>query len=501
MVGRLERLMFGRMCDAQYGFVRNRSTEDAWNRVRGWVNESDRKYVLGVFVDFKGAFDNLEWECVIKKLREIGCEETELWMSYFSERRVCMMGACDTVWKNVQRGCPQGSICGPFIWNLMMDELLWRLRESECKVVAYADDLLLVVEGQSRAELERRGTEWMRMVYEWGVKVGVSVSESKTVMMLMKGSMAATRPPNVRVNDKCVRYAKSVKYLGVWVSERMSYKLHLECLRKKCMNVVGKLRRVMRSEWGLRKRAVSVLYRGLFMACVMYGASVWYEVMRFGYARELINRCQRIVLSACLNVCRTVSTAAMQVLMGGLPWDLECVKRGVWYKLRKGVSVSEHDVVDDSDLRERGVEGCMDLVSERLYERWQSRWDECEKGRVTYEFIKDVRFAGMCEGFEPSLSLGYILTGHGSMNEFLYKRGLSESESCVCGAAREDWKHVLIECPLYDDVRTLSEWGVNVRENGGVDVSRVLECKERYESVGVYARVVFQRRKTAEDRD
>lgn len=35
-----------------------------------------------------------------------------------------------------------------------MDELLWRLCENGCKVVAYADDLLLLVEGQSRMELE-----------------------------------------------------------------------------------------------------------------------------------------------------------------------------------------------------------------------------------------------------------------------------------------------------------------------------------------------------------
>jgi len=48
---------------------------------------------------------------------------------------------------------------------------------------------------------------------------------------------------------------------------------------------------------------------------------------------------------------------------------------------------------------------------------------------------------------------------------------------------------------MYGDVRNLSEWGVIVRENGSVDVSRMLECKERYESVGVYAKIVFQRRR------
>ncbi|KMQ89014.1 reverse [Lasius niger] len=326
MVKRLERLVSERLCDAQYGFVRGRSTEGAWNRVQEWVSGSESKYVLGVFVDFQGAFDNLEWDCVIQKLREIGCEEIGLWESYFRRNRV---------------------------------------------------------------ELERKGTEWMKMVYEWGVRVGVSVSESKTVLMFMKGGMAGKRHPSVRVNGRSVKYASCVKYLGVW----------------------------------------------------------------------------RVVLSACLNVCRTVSTAAMQVLMGGLPWDLECVRRGVCYKIKNGLSMSEHNVVSDDDLREKSVDECVRMVSDRLYEVWQKRWDECENGRVTYEFIKNVRFAEECSMFEPSLWLGFILTGHGSLNGFLYERGLSKYESCACGAECEDWKHVLVECPLYEDVRNLCEWGVTVRED------------------------------------
>lgn len=44
----------------QYGFKTGRSIESAWSRVLSTVNESRYKYVLCMFVDFKGAFDNLE---------------------------------------------------------------------------------------------------------------------------------------------------------------------------------------------------------------------------------------------------------------------------------------------------------------------------------------------------------------------------------------------------------------------------------------------------------
>lgn len=495
MVKRMERKVCDRMCDAQHGFVSGRSTESAWNCVIEWVNESECKYVLGVFVDFRGAFDNLEWKCVLEKLREVGCEEMDLWRSYFSERKVCMIGARESVWKEVKRGCPQGSICGPFIWNLMMDDLLWQLKRSGCKVSAYADDILLVIEGRNRVELERKGTEWMRMVCEWGESVGVSVSKEKTVMMLLKGTMARTRCPNVRMNDVCVKYVPCVKYLGVWMSERMNFKVHLEKLRGKTVSVMGKLRRVLRSEWGLRKKAVRILYKGLFSACVMYGASVWYSVMKFKYARELMNRCQRTVLCGCMNVCRTVSTEALQVLMGGLPWDLECVRRGMKYKIKNGIGMNVDDIVSQEEKNGMSVDECMDIVERRLYEKWQRRWDESVHGRVTYEFVKNVRTAEECRFVDIPLFAMYLFTGHGSMNAFLYERKLAECEECACGAGCEDWKHVLCECRLYDDIRNLHEWGVTVREDGSVDVSNVFVSKDVFESVCKYAMDAFRRRR------
>ena len=108
----------------------------------------------------------------------------------------------------------------------MMDGLLWKLDECVCKYVEYADDLLLLVEGQSRVEIERKGTEWI--MCEWSENIGLCVSEGKTMTMLLKDSMAASRIPCVRMNGKLIRYAECVKYLGIRVSEKMHFKVHFE---------------------------------------------------------------------------------------------------------------------------------------------------------------------------------------------------------------------------------------------------------------------------------
>ena len=131
--------------------------------------------------------------------------------------------------------------------------------------------------------------------------------------------MAVTRRLIVRMNGRNVRYAESVQYLGVSVDERMNFREHLKYLRCKLSNVVGQMRRVLRYKWRMRKCAWKIVYKGLFVACVMYGASVWCDSIKYGYARMLMNRCQRVAMYACVNVRRTVSTESMQVLMGAPP--------------------------------------------------------------------------------------------------------------------------------------------------------------------------------------
>lgn len=55
--------------------------------------------------------------------------------------------------------------------------------------------------------------------------------------------------------------------------ERMGFKVHLAVIRKKIVTSVICMRRMLRKEWGLGKKAVSTLYQGLWLACTMYVVS------------------------------------------------------------------------------------------------------------------------------------------------------------------------------------------------------------------------------------
>lgn len=500
----LERLMVERVMKneryvksgRQYGFEAGRSTEDAWGDVKGYVKNSNRKYVLGVFVDFKGAFDGLEWCVVLEKLKRMECKEYGLWVQYFKERRVCVKGVQGEVWKEVKRGCPQGSICGPLVWNLLMEDLLLKLVEEGFGCVAYADDLLGLIEADTRKELEDRGSRLMAVVETWGISVGVRVSEEKTVCMLLKGILSRGRPPILRMSRGSVRCVETVRYLGIEMGVRMTFRPHLIKMKAKLIKVVGMFRRVLRKEWGLKRSVMVMLYKGLMTACMMYGVSVWGGILKYGYGRRLIDQCERVILYGCLPVCRTVSTAALQVLMGELPWYLEARRRMLNSLLRKGRYIQAEEILEGAEnLGTLGKRAKGKWVKEKLMDEWQHDWDTNEKGRVTYEYVKDVREVRRKGWLEWTLEAGYLITGHGSMNGFLWGKGLAASAECRCGGMNEDWMHVLLVCDRYECIRNLESMGVYVDGDGRLRVERVLETKSHYENFKKFAREAFDIRK------
>jgi len=69
--------------------------------------------------------------------------------------------------KEINRECPQGSILGPILWNTYLDNLLDLLDKEEniTDFAAYADDLCILIAGNSRKELETKTNIAVRTIY------------------------------------------------------------------------------------------------------------------------------------------------------------------------------------------------------------------------------------------------------------------------------------------------------------------------------------------------
>lgn len=245
------------------------------------------------------------------------------------------------------------------------------------------------------------------------------------------------------------------------MQEGWKFNLHLEFLCNKVKGLCGKLVRIMRTDWGLRSRSASIIYDCVFIQLVTYAAPVWFEeVMKIHFRRKLFSL-QRFMLLTMTRCCRTVSNDALQVIAGKMPLDLAIVRTGLNYCIKKNkecsclgirVMTRSDEVSDVGGWIRREIK----RVQEELIQVWQDRWLNSENGRTTFEFIPDVLAIDtkMHKWKWPGLEMSFFITGHGPFKASLNRFGLADENTCFCGAV-EDWKHILYDCTLYNDLRSM----------------------------------------------
>lgn len=475
----LERLLAGRLspqleqstAPEQYGFRPDRSTVEAIDEVRRLVAEAPQHYVLGVFLDIQGAFDNVWWPCVLAELVGRDCPPGYFAMvsSYLSSREVKMTDRGLVVRKSVTKGCPQGSVLGPQLWNLVFDGLLGAVRTEGFGVVAYADDCVVTITGNSRRELEARGQTLAGVLEAWSRGGKLAFSGSKSELMLLKGRLA--RPPIVKLGGASVPYRREVKYLGVVFQERLGLAHHAEAVAARATAAFGRVARLAGQEWGLRAQDLLVIYRGLFLGILLYAIGGFYDLLKAPDWRRF-RSAQRAALVKVARSYRTVSHAAVHVVAGVLPIELEAARRYAAYRTKKGhpFRILGHGFEPGGPRAQSRQQ-----VKELLLGQWQADWTVATTGRLTYKFFPSVRRRLGSPWVVPEHRTTQFLTGHGDFPERLHRLSLAERPDCAwCKDPGGSAEHVLRHCPEFREERAALEAAVfpgGVREDWTLYVS------------------------------
>lgn len=487
--------------DRQFGFKVNRSTEDALLAMLRGIETSEKKYIVAIFADIEGAFDNLWWPAIKGRLVEAECSSTlvEIINSYFSNRKVIMSTKFESLTVRMKRGCPQGSIIGPHAWNWCMDVLMKdiesNMNEDEVESIAYADDLLILVKANSRQQVEQLGARALERVSEWCLTHKLKISRSKTKAMLMKGKLNEQRMPILKIDGQNIGFVDQIKYLGIIVDRRMQFVLHAKYLRDKVTKFVMSIRRTARQEWGLKNEILNTLYRGVFLPIVTYGASVWSRRATNSHVRRHLDAAQRTMLLLLTKACRTTSTSAMQVIAGCLPLDLEVIRQSIISNVRRNECVSWNDYThrptENQETADLGAE--KKKITEEIMKEWQKRWDGDSHGRTTHEFINKVDFSVKNKRFRPNRELTYILTGYGPINESLFRRGAVDSPLCLSCGTDETLDHMLYDCPMYERFR------FGELTDSELPKYLLLENEGKYKRLREFAEEMFKARNTYQE--
>jgi hypothetical protein len=190
----LEKLLINRInhhmyIGSQYGFTPQKSTTDAAMEAKKFIEQEleTREVVIMTSLDVKGSFDAAWWPSILKGLKDSECPRNLYYLSqgYFSQRTVVLITNTISIERSATKGCPQGSCCGPGFWNLLYNSLLKLEFTSHSKVIAFANDVIILTKGESTVEAENYMNLELRKISDWAQNNKLKFNEHKSKVMLM----------------------------------------------------------------------------------------------------------------------------------------------------------------------------------------------------------------------------------------------------------------------------------------------------------------------------
>jgi len=262
----------------QYGFRKHHSTIHPIIHLLNHIYESNNvtpsQLTLSIFLDLSKAFDTISHTILLSKLYHYGIRGTvyNWFKSYLTDReQYVQINDTQSSLSNCNFGVPQGSILGPILFTIYVNDLANATKEN---ILSFADDTTLYLSDSNIETLYRRGNDEINKLFIWLCANRLSLNITKTQYLIIRPKhKSLTQPlPNITINNIKIAHMESVKFLGVHVDEYLSWKPHINMLNQKLsksMFIINKVKHI------LPPHVLQTLYYTLFHSHLSYGILAW----------------------------------------------------------------------------------------------------------------------------------------------------------------------------------------------------------------------------------
>lgn len=310
----------------QHAYQAGKSCETALHQLMLKVETSlkNQEIALGAFLDIEGAFDNTSFESMILAASNRGIDNTTCrWVkAMLQSRQVHATLVNETTHVSVAKGCPQGGVLSPLLWDMVIDELIVLLNNLGYYTQGYADDIVILTQGKHAGAVSELMQGALGIVEGWCIKENLRVNPTKTKLIPFtnKRKLDKLKPPTL-FNEQ-LQVSREVKYLGLILDCKLTWNPHLEYVINRCKIVLMMSRRTFGTTWGLKPRMVHWLYTAVIRPMITYGCLVWWPKLEQRQATTKLSKVQRLACLCITGAMRSSPTAAMETMLNLPPLDI-----------------------------------------------------------------------------------------------------------------------------------------------------------------------------------
>lgn len=246
----LEKLMFNRLISFiednailykyQFGFRKNYSTSLALIDVVDNIYENldTNQTVVGIYLDLTKAFDTVNHDILLYKLQNYGIRGMayQWFRSYLSNRQqYTVINNVSSCLSNVLCGVPQGSVLGPLLFLLYMNDISQVLPGENVKL--FADDTNLFISGVDINGLNQKCNYCIDILNNWFIANRLHLNVDKTNIMTFPRTKASDIC--VKLNGMSIEKVECCRYLGIFIDDKLTWSHHIDIIYKKLMKYVG----------------------------------------------------------------------------------------------------------------------------------------------------------------------------------------------------------------------------------------------------------------------
>lgn len=231
-------------------------------------------------LDINSAFDTFWHDGIIYKLIEMNVDFylVKIVQDFLKERKFRVhLGKTSSELFTIPAGVPQGSILGPILYNIYTSDLP---RFDDVNLSIFADDTCLFTSGTYSADIKNKLQSSINILsdyfYKW--KISINVDKTKAIFFTNKRKTCFIPNSNIKLYNSDILWVDTVKYLGLHLDKRLTFKEHVGKIIDKINKTTKILYPFINKKSNLSRDNKLLLMKVIFQPIILYACPVFYNM-------------------------------------------------------------------------------------------------------------------------------------------------------------------------------------------------------------------------------